>query len=343
MSVSLFGKVLQLIRGIEPPSARLDPLRGVAPRIPGSLAEEARDILRELPEGEKRARLEAQIAGRFPDELRQAALDEALSLARRVKDAEALALVANHLQEPQRSELFREAVSRVRAARFPDTRLDQFAKLVLTAPAACRQEMVTDVLAAASQTMSGNSLASAMSAIAPCLGPRMAEALAAIGAIARLPSSTDLTTKSNRAIERSRAQRDAIEPLLPQLAEQSMEDALALVMAVPDGSYRVGILAELIPRLPERLLDRALDAVRDLHREAFQPVALAAVASRLDDPKRGVLLREALETALSDRNSIFRDHLLIDMAPHLPPALLEVLGHKSTARTPSCKNDECAA
>ncbi len=160
---------------------------------------------------------------------------------------------------------------------------------------------------------------------------------AAIGSLAADVPSEQQTADFRDAL--AAASREVLYPhrrvrdLLPHLPEEMLPEALALAVKPAwvdsEEEARREALEAAVPRLPPALVSQALTALETTKRRGYSQttraqVAIVAQRSRLDEAERQRLVREAY----ADLRHRWDDDMpedLVELAPFLPPALLDDL------------------
>ena len=258
----------------------------------------------------------------------------AVSTADDETQAAALAALAPHLPP----ELLERALAAARALRSDSGRAAALTGLAPHLPATRQRAVLAQALEAATRVTEDRGRAAALAALAPHLPPDlMATALeSAVGISAEGARGTALAAlaphlpagllasalDATDLIAEDFPHGWALSQLAPWLPPELLGRALDAAVALPGDYTRRMVLAGLARQLPPALLARALGVADDLSGSA-RADALADLAPYLPADQQLAVLTRALEAAAGIADDYLRSSALADLAPELPPALLD--------------------
>ncbi|MDB9429095.1 NB-ARC domain-containing protein [Microcystis aeruginosa CS-555/01A07] len=354
---SLLPEALEIVREIESEYNRAEALTGLAPYLPKILLDtlataraigderyrvkaltrlaphlpEALEIVREIKSEYNRAKVLTELAPHLPESL----LPEALEVARGIGDeynrAEALTELAPHLPVS----LLPEALEIVRGLGREDLHPYALRRLAPYLPVSLLSEALeivrgfedeytrAEVLKGLASHLSERLLSEALE-IARGIGNEGCRVMALTGLGFHLPESVLLealkstmpTKLDNYSILYKYRHKEILINLAPYLPQNLLPKALEMVRDVWYED-RVMVLTGLAPYLPQNLLPKALEIARDLGDERHRVMALTGLAPYLSQN----LLPKALEM-VRDLWRQDRVEALTGLAPYLPQNLL---------------------
>ena len=304
--MTLLDTALETVRGISEERYPIEALAVLAPTLPEPMRSElqtqalaaARNIYDPHQRHQSLMRLAANLAAPLINTLLAAVLELPW-----YKRSQALVSLAPRLSEAARSEAVATALADLREERF-EPYPSQVLIALIPYLSDCRQ------LAEASAIVEKFSDPVARAVLTLHL-PEPGSRKAAAAAVRLVRSLKD----------RRETQREARWSLLPHMPEpfrrKALAGALTVALRIVTTNSRDAALALLAPHLPERLLVKALSAVR-VFDEHSQVTVLTALAPHLS----AALLAEAVTVALEVDFESYRSRGLAALAPHLPQPLL---------------------
>jgi hypothetical protein len=271
---------------------------------------------------------------------------DAIARARKSKPkAKRVALLAELAQrcpEPLSHELRSEAVDAARATRTHQGRAAILAAVAARLPASEREPVIDDALAAAQDDeMAATGV---IATLAPQLTERQIDVAIALARkldlrgdafaalwpylperhrrpvlIGRLAAAR----KEDHAAFRVDAFADLLPLLSPAAKRRSAREALEAARTLGRGEFAAGHYARLAPQLPAELLPEALADTQKIDDRAPRALMLLALARLTNDPLDADAMRDALDAAAAPPNHTDRVALLRELAPYLPPELLQ--------------------